>query len=306
MLAAAGIPAALLQNAQARVSAVQFAAVWLRVCDELQDEFLGLDSEAMRPGSFALICRSMPLSRTLGQGLSRALKGFDLFLSELKGHLTADDRSAHLTLEVHQPDASRRAFAHEILATVLHGMVCWMAGQHVPITLAAFSYPRPAHGDEYHGMFGPEVQFDAPATVLTFEAHWLARPLTLNEAAVRSFLAKAPLSLFVKYRDPHSWAARTRKTLRAIPPAAWPLHDEISLQLGVTGSTFTRRLAREGTSYQQIKDGLRRDRAIRLLSDTPQGIADIAAAVGFEEVSAFHRAFRRWTGTSPGRYRLPE
>jgi AraC-like DNA-binding protein len=65
-----------------------------------------------------------------------------------------------------------------------------------------------------------------------------------------------------------------------------------------------RRLKLEGHTYQSIKDDLRRDIAIAELQDTDHTIADIAAAVGFAEPSAFHRAFRKWTGMRPTDYRL--
>ena len=65
-----------------------------------------------------------------------------------------------------------------------------------------------------------------------------------------------------------------------------------------------RRLKQEGHSCQSIKDALRRDLAIAALADPARTVADVAAAVGFAEPSAFHRAFRKWTGMRPADYRL--
>jgi AraC-like DNA-binding protein len=62
-------------------------------------------------------------------------------------------------------------------------------------------------------------------------------------------------------------------------------------------------LKREGETYQSIKDALRRDMAIAALQSGAGTIADIAVAVGFAEPSAFHRAFRKWTGARPTDYR---
>ncbi|MNL72950.1 DNA-binding transcriptional regulator SoxS [compost metagenome] len=59
----------------------------------------------------------------------------------------------------------------------------------------------------------------------------------------------------------------------------------------------------EGVSYQDLKDALRRDLAIEALSHSGRPVADIAAELGFAEPGAFHRAFRRWTGSRPGAYR---
>ena len=59
----------------------------------------------------------------------------------------------------------------------------------------------------------------------------------------------------------------------------------------------------EGESYRKILDDLRRDLAIELLSDSGKNLAEIADTLGFSETSAFHRAFKKWTGTRPGEYR---
>ena len=73
--------------------------------------------------------------------------------------------------------------------------------------------------------------------------------------------------------------------------------------LNMAEATLRRRLKQEGATYQSIRDALRRDLAIARLADTTQTIAEIAHALGFAEPSAFHRAFRKWTGVRPTAYR---
>jgi AraC-like DNA-binding protein len=77
----------------------------------------------------------------------------------------------------------------------------------------------------------------------------------------------------------------------------------MALRLHVAEATMRRRLKQEGYTYQSIKDDLRRDIAIGELQDTDRTIAEISTAVGFAEPSAFHRAFRKWTGMRPTDYR---
>jgi AraC-like DNA-binding protein len=67
--------------------------------------------------------------------------------------------------------------------------------------------------------------------------------------------------------------------------------------------TLSRRLAAEGITFQVLKDELRRDIAIGRLTGTRDPIAAIACDVGFEDPTAFHRAFRHWTGSTPASYR---
>jgi len=82
-----------------------------------------------------------------------------------------------------------------------------------------------------------------------------------------------------------------------------PGFDELTRLLGMSARTLRRRLEKEGTSYQRIKDVARRDAAIALLSREGLTVSEVAERVGFSDPSAFHRSFKKWTGQSPGSYR---
>jgi AraC-like DNA-binding protein len=71
----------------------------------------------------------------------------------------------------------------------------------------------------------------------------------------------------------------------------------------MSARTLRRRLEREGTSYQRIKDNARRDLAIGLLRRGGMTVSEVAERAGFSDASAFHRSFKKWTGHSPGSYR---
>jgi AraC-like DNA-binding protein len=79
--------------------------------------------------------------------------------------------------------------------------------------------------------------------------------------------------------------------------------DAIATQLGVGSRTLQRRLAEAETGFQELVDTVRRSYAERYLADNRLAITEVAFLVGFSEPSNFHRAFRRWTGTTPAAYR---
>ena len=79
--------------------------------------------------------------------------------------------------------------------------------------------------------------------------------------------------------------------------------DGIADGLGVSRRTLQRRLAEDGTSLTEVVDEWRFTTAVRLLGEEFSSLADISAALGYANVPNFERAFRRWTGTTPGRYR---
>jgi AraC-like DNA-binding protein len=107
----------------------------------------------------------------------------------------------------------------------------------------------------------------------------------------------------VKYKNGSSLSARIRRRLRQLLPGDVPDFDRLAGELNMTSATMRRRLHEEGSSYQGIKDQLRRDLAIGYLSHSERSVMDIALELGFSERSAFHRAFRKWTGASPGEFR---
>jgi AraC-like DNA-binding protein len=107
----------------------------------------------------------------------------------------------------------------------------------------------------------------------------------------------------LKYKNGSSLGARVRRRLRQFEHGEVPDFEGLAGELNLTPATMRRRLHEEGTSYQSIKDQLRRDLAIGYLSHTDRSVMEIALELGFSERSAFHRAFRKWTGASPGEFR---
>ena len=91
--------------------------------------------------------------------------------------------------------------------------------------------------------------------------------------------------------------------MRGVRPGEdWPTLVGLAHELNVTPSTLRRHLAHEGSSYRDIKDQLRRDAAIVHLSQGRLGVGEVGLLLGFREPSAFHRAFKKWTGVRPGEY----
>ena len=80
----------------------------------------------------------------------------------------------------------------------------------------------------------------------------------------------------------------------------------IAQALNLSTRTLVRRLQAEDSSFLQVKDQLRQDIALHLLRESRQPVEDIATHVGFESLTAFHRAFKAWTGSTPLAYRCQE
>jgi len=303
LLANVGLSSSLLHVPEARVSAKHYGALWRAIAAALDDEFFGQDSRRMKVGTFAMLCHSVLSCKTLGHAVDRSLRFYALILDDISGSAERDANEARIVLHEHAPGVSQRVFAHELLLMLLYGLSCWLVGRRIPILRTEFSYAEPAHSAEYRLMYCADLRFNRPHTLLAFEASYLDLPVVQNERSAKEFLRTAPESILLKYKNGSSLTARVRRRLRQFLPGTVPDFEELAQQMSITPATMRRRLHEEGESYQSIKDQLRRDLAISYLSHSRRSVMDIALELGFSERSAFHRAFRKWTGASPGEFR---
>lgn len=312
LLLASGISPELLNSPQARVSSSHFGNLWHLIARTLDDEFFGMDSHPMKVGSFTLLCHAVIHSDTLERALLRALRFFRVILDDMEGSLERDGDRARIVLkDIPRPDQTaagkpvppRRAFAYGTLLLMLHGLSCWLVGRRIPVIEADFRCPEPSFSAEWRMLFSPSLNFDQPRSGISFASEYLDMGNIQNERTMKEFLRSAPVNFLVKYKNSASLTAKIRRHLREMPPAAWPDFGTLAEQLHYSTSTLRRRLEDEGHSYRTILDDLRRDLAISLLSDSEKSIMAIANELGFAESSAFHRAFKKWTGARPGEYR---
>lgn len=302
LLNRAGISPELLNAPQARVSSAHFGLLWHLIAEAMDDEFFGMDSHPMKAGSFTLLCHSVIHCDTLERALRRALRFFRLILDDMEGVLQADGETARVVIKERHAEPGR-AFASGTFLIMLHGLACWLVGRRIALDSARFRCAEPAYSPEWRVLFSPDLRFGEAETAIAFPAEFLAMANVQNERTMKVFLRSAPANFLVKYRNSDGLVARIRRQLRHIPPDTWPDFETLAQQLHSSVSTLRRHLLDEGQSYQSIKDDLRRDLAISQLCHSEKSVLDIALELGFAEASAFHRAFKKWTGARPGEYR---
>ncbi|WNO73006.1 AraC family transcriptional regulator [Streptomyces sp. AM8-1-1] len=304
LLQTAGIPPLLLSDDRARVTADQFGLLFRALYRATHDEFLGLGPSPSRPGTFAMMCHATLGCRDLGAAIERGAAFYRLFPGGPDLALTRDgDEAAFVVRNDLGRDEDR--FLAECLVVIWHRLCSWFIGRRIPLLRAGFGYPPPPHHDEYPYLFGCPVRYGEPVTTAVFSAHWLASPLLRDEPALEEMLRASPFELLSRREYAATVGEQVRRalarSLRASPRL--PSLDETAARLAVSPATLRRRLQQEETSYRQLKDAVRRDAAIAGLAEGNEPIAELAARLGFSEDTSFHRAFRRWTGTTPGAYR---
>lgn len=304
LLSEAGIGADVSEGQRARVSAQAYARLWALLADAMDDEFFGMDAHPMRRGSYRLMCQAALGGQTLEQALVRMIGFLRLVLDDLQGGLQREgDR---VVLQLGHAGPPQRMFAYATWLMLVHGLACWLVGRRLPLLSAEFRCPvpdDPAELADYRVRFCSTLSFDQPHTRVWLESRWLALPIIQSEATLPDFLRSAPACLLVRYRNDASLSAQIRRRLRRLAPADWPDVDSLARSLHLSSTTLQRRLQAEGLSYQALRDALRRDLAIDLLGQAQHPVAEVAVRLGFNEPSAFQRAFKKWTGVSPGAYR---
>jgi AraC-like DNA-binding protein len=291
----------LLESPQSRISAGAYASLWANLADSIDDEFFGMDSHPMRRGSFRLMCHASVGALTLERALHRIVRYLGAVLDDLKGEIRRDGEIA--TIVLHDNGNLQRLFTYGTWFILVHGLACILVKRRIPLKGLSFRSPQPTDDSHYRTRFCQNVKFDTASTQMTFAAALLDLQVLETAANVGGIAKEAPANLLVKYRNDASTSAMIRQLLRNTPPEKWPELNTLAGLMHMSGTTLQRRLQLEGLNYQRLKDNFRRDIAIDLLSVDQLTVAQVAERTGFQETSAFHRAFKKWTGVSPGAYR---
>ncbi|HYO57676.1 AraC family transcriptional regulator [Archangium sp.] len=300
-----GLPAGVEEHADAPITAVEFGRLLEAASGELDDPFLALrlpaELELRGYGLGELAVRASP---TVHEALRRMVRYAPLENDRLVLALEERGDAVAFTCHVAGHPRGLTRHAHEyVLASVLTH-VRTLTGLPVVPRAVWFIHARPKLVDAPHRFFGTEeLDFGRADNGLLFDAGWMAARLTtadprllvtaeqLADSALRT---RAPAEDFTT-----RVAARIEEALGSGAGA-----EDIAARLHMSKRTLQRRLEEGGLSFQELVDRVRAEKARALVRDGHLTLNDVAFRLGFSDVSSFSRSFRRWTGVSPGRYRL--
>ncbi len=226
---------------------------------------------------------------------------WNLLLDEFQFDLEDAEPSLRLILRP-QGDVQVQRFGHMLILKLAHGLMSWLAGHEVPVQAVEFAFDRPDFDQDYAIIFPAPLKFGQPATSISFAPSALGPILARSTSDLDQFLQNAPRDwIFTSSRE-HTQSLRVRTYLSQTGWDAATL-SQTAAAMHLTPRTLIRRLHADGTSFQSIKDALRRDIAILHLHKGRKSVETIAHEVGFSSAANFHRAFLRWTGSPPSSYR---
>jgi len=301
-LQAAQIAPEFVDDAQACITSAQMETLCGTAMRELDDEALGWFSRKLPWGTYGLLCRASLGAPTLGVAIKRWCRHYRLLTDDLGLSLSIAGRDAVVALAERRRFGPFREFCLVSSLRYLHGYACWVINSNIPLREVAFPYARPPHGQVYPLIFpGPSV-FDAPWAGFRFDARYLDLALRRDEPALRAMLQRALPLTVLQYRRDRLLQRRVRTLLRT-RSGELRNAETLGAVLGMSTRSLHRQLHAEGASLQQLRDAVRCEHALELLHRTARPLKQIAQAVGFLNEKSFSRAFKVWTGQSPGEAR---
>ena len=273
--------------------------------EEVQDEWLGFHlARSFDLREIGLVYYVIASSDQLADALRNAERYSQINNEGVRLRFRMQDGSAVIALEYVNVD--RDADRHQIefwLVTLVR--ICRQVtnGRLSPLQVKTkhFRNRVPA---EIRAFFGVDIEFGANADEI-----WFPRPIALlpvvgrDECLNELLRGYAEEALARKPRQRLTVRSKAEDVLSKLLPHGRATASEVARRLGMSSRTLSRNLAEEGTSFAEILDELRAALAKRYLHDETLPISEIAWLLGYREVSSLTHAFKRWTGTTPQRYR---
>lgn len=303
--ASAGLDLALLGQPDARIATRLEEALWREASRATGIDAIGLAAAALvQPGMFDVLDYAVRSSANVEQALARFIR-----LNRLE-HDAA-------TFIVERPGGGRARLVHRLVgggAPGRHLSEFTLAGlliaarqcTELPIAPREVELrsPRPADLAPYAEVFGAAVRFEQPEAALVVDEAVLALPFKRADSALCAILERHAEALLAALPPVESTLSdRVRALVTGQLRGGDPSIGAVAVQLHMSERSLQRKLAGEGASFDEIVDGLRADLARRYLDDRRLAIGEVAFLLGYSEPSAFHRAFKRWTGRTPGEHR---
>lgn len=294
-----------------------YSKLYALLMEILQDEAFGLGQENHAPpGTFRMMCLFIIHCPTLEQALVRA-RDFHDYCDQFRQPSRAPegrgapivDLSDDRVLCRFERSASeledRAHIGHANVLLMMHRFYSWLIGRQLPVEEVHLRAAVPEDAGAYEDVFDCPVRFAMPHSGLVLKRDVLAHPVVQTESSLREFLRQAPYPL-VHRETPGTLkpvSHRIGQLLAEYTSERLPTASEVARRLAMSPRTLHRKLTREDTSFQQLKDDYRRELAVHYIHRPELSIDAIAAVMGFQDNSAFYRSFKKWTGQSPGQYR---
>lgn len=282
-----------------RISYTKSHNLWKSAAELIKDPCFGLRAVGFwHPSHFNALGYAWLASVTLREALYRFDRYVHMISQKTETHLEENDEGLSVVLanSIEVP-----AFM-DLTMTILTSMCRLNLGGNFEPLAVSFIHSEPSCADEFHYYFRAPLFFNADDDRITISAADANRRLAtgnkhlarLNDKYILSYLAG------LKKQD---FLIRVKRAFFDLLPSGRISIQRVASRLNMSVRSLQRRLYKEGTTFSKIVDDMRRDLAKDYIRDPGTTLMEIAFMLGFSSYSAFSRAYKRWTGMSPGEAR---
>lgn len=254
----------------------------------------GLDSL----GLAGLLARHSP---DVGTALNSLLTTIHLHNSGAAMAITLEDEVAIVSFDIRQPEVEAVSQLEDAALAKLFNVMRILCGAGWLPSEVQFAHRKPGDVRPYRKFFGAPLRFDCERNAIVFSRNWMARRLLDANAELRRLVQREIDRIDANSSD--AFPRQVRSVLRAALLTGRGDAEQVAALFCIHSRTLSRRLKAAGTSFHALVDETRFEIASQLLQGTSMGVTQIATSLGYADTSAFTRAFRRWTGTTPARWR---
>jgi AraC-like DNA-binding protein len=302
LLAAAGLPPRALERERWPIDYI--TRLWRAAERVSGDPGFGLKVGAgIRPAGVSGVAFALQSAGTLREALVMVQKYQRLISDGGRIQMLSGDSATWI---VYHPRQGRLAFSPYQLEAVLAAIVAlagWISGEVLRPQRAQFSQARLGPPAGYEEAFGCAVDFEQAFSGLLVDNALLDRPLPQADPQFARLHQQATTARLVALESGEASAPNLRQWLAAHLGPEVPRRAQAARALEISERTLARRLREQGQTFEGLLDEVRRELALEAVAGSQRPIAEIAQALGFAEASPFCRAFQRWTGMPPARWR---
>lgn len=302
LLEGSGISPADLGRADSRITTRQEMLVCANAVSRRRE--IGLElGRRMHVSAYGMLGYALLSSATLGDALRLALRYPALLGTLFHLRLIEEGERIWLSASDYREEPELAAFNAEFCMISLKVICDDLLGQPLPLLGARFAHATPDYHPLYSEPFTCPLRFDADDNAFAFHRNWLEQPLPLADEVTHRAMNARCRQLNLEFTGRQAWLGRIRQLLAEQLDAA-PGLEGLARQMNCSSRTLRRHLSELGSSYQQLLDELRFERAKLLLAEGQLPIYRIAEALGFSEAASFRHAFLRWSGVAPSHFRV--
>jgi len=305
LIQAVDLDNARLEDPDGRVPMATMQRLWTLAVQASGDPHLDLHmAQHVHHSSYGVPAYVLMHCPTLGVAIQKLCRYQDIVCNGTRISLHHLGDSVELVVDITSPAIIHPHFVINSELSIYLQMFRLLSGQSVVPEAVYLAYPAPADTREHVRVFAPaSVQFGTPYSALRLPATVLALPIPTADPQLLALLEPYAAALLARLQELTALPDRVRHELLRLLVQAEPTLTAVAESLSLSPRILQRQLRQDGYSYQQLLDEVRRELAEYHLRHHILSIKDIALLLGFAEPSVFVRAFRRWTGQTPGMFR---